>query len=156
LWLQKWCVQGEGNRWDSSERAGGGDRAGDDRGCQHSSSQSQLQAAAVRVGRGPAAIWNFSLRPRPGGSAAGATPDCESTERPIDGTAPRAFLCSQTGSVMTDLVDMPDGFTYERRAITHWLGTNAVSRRNGTPMTVGQAESEASTPDSGLTCKCAY
>ena len=62
-----------------------------------------------------------------GGSsgAAGPSQASEAAEAPDD------FICPITAEIMTDPVSTPDGFTYERAAITEWLRTKDTSPKTG-------------------------
>ena len=51
-------------------------------------------------------------------------------------TTPNEFLCPITLTLMSDPVMGSDGQTYERAAITQWLGTNPHSPLTRQPMTV--------------------
>lgn len=44
------------------------------------------------------------------------------------------YLCPITGDIMADPVIAPDGYTYERKAITDWLARSGVSPMTRQPM----------------------
>ena len=54
---------------------------------------------------------------------------------------PNEFLCAIGLSLMKDPAIAPDGFTYERTAITEWLNQNAVSPMTRQPMRADQLRS---------------
>ena len=56
-------------------------------------------------------------------------------------TIPNEFLCAIGLSLMKDPAIAPDGFTYERTAITEWLNQNAVSPMTRQPMRADQLRS---------------
>ena len=51
---------------------------------------------------------------------------------------PVSFFCPILGEVFTNPVVAPDGWTYERSAITEWLGRHATSPFTRQQMTVDQ------------------
>lgn len=51
-------------------------------------------------------------------------------------SVPHDWLCPISYEIMRDPVIAPDGYTYERGAITHWLSTNPMSPFTRVPMTV--------------------
>lgn len=52
---------------------------------------------------------------------------------PVDDTYDK-YLCPITGDIMSDPVIAPDGYTYERKAITEWLARSGVSPMTRQPM----------------------
>ena len=59
----------------------------------------------------------------------------------MSSSIPNEFLCAIGLSLMKDPAIAPDGFTYERAAITEWLDQNAVSPMTRQPMLVYQLRS---------------
>ena len=49
---------------------------------------------------------------------------------------PHSFRCPITTSVMSDPVILPDGFSYEREAISRWLDARGTSPCTGKPFEV--------------------
>eukprot|EP00727_Mastigamoeba_balamuthi_P007218 m51a1_g3116 putative wd40 repeat-containing protein (775) ;mRNA; f:170913-174845 len=59
-------------------------------------------------------------------------PPPESKDEPV--VLPRDFVCPITLQIMEDPVVAPDGFTYEREAISKWLAGHCTSPMTGAPM----------------------